>query len=305
MNTQKFDSIIFDCDGVLVDITESYDKTIDKTCRYVLKEFADIDAVTIDGTIIDGFKATGGFNDEVDLTYACILSLYAAQHLGKTPQEFLLEVIGHADKTGILSVQKYLKSISDISDFESKLGSLEERHNNLVYMIFDQIFFGPQLYKKLFKRESTFHDPAMIDNDLVIVSTKLMQMLQKEFGEKIAIVSGRGIESIRYSLKGILDSFDITSSAFLEDEPRSLAKPNPAALIRAIKSMDSSNCLYVGDSMEDYIMAKQAFTVVPATFCAIIGTSKNPEQKRRLFQESGVELILYSINDIPKILNLV
>ena len=28
---QKFDSIIFDCDGVLVDITESYDLAIDKT----------------------------------------------------------------------------------------------------------------------------------------------------------------------------------------------------------------------------------------------------------------------------------
>ena len=90
MNNQKFDSIIFDCDGVLIDITQSYDKTIDKTCRYVLKEFAGIDSITIDHKIIDGFKASGGFNDEVDLTYAAILSLYTANKLNKEPQNLFM-----------------------------------------------------------------------------------------------------------------------------------------------------------------------------------------------------------------------
>ena len=69
-----FDSIIFDCDGVLVDITNSYDQTIVKTTKYVLETLAKIsDSIKIDFKIIDGFKSTGGFNDEVDLTYAAIL----------------------------------------------------------------------------------------------------------------------------------------------------------------------------------------------------------------------------------------
>ena len=145
MNNQKFDSVIFDCDGVLVDITQSYDKTIDKTCRYVLKEFAGIDSITIDHKIIDGFKASGGFNDEVDLAYAAILSLYTANKLNKESSEFMYTVISNADKTGIRSVQSYLESICDISEFLSKLGSLGDRHNNPVYSIFDQLFFGPEL----------------------------------------------------------------------------------------------------------------------------------------------------------------
>ena len=37
-----FDSIIFDCDGVLVDITNSYDQTIVKTTKYVLENLAQI-----------------------------------------------------------------------------------------------------------------------------------------------------------------------------------------------------------------------------------------------------------------------
>ncbi|MCE2505743.1 MAG: HAD-IA family hydrolase [Nitrosopumilaceae archaeon] len=306
MNNQKFDSIIFDCDGVLVDITQSYDKTIDKTCRYILKEFAGINSIIIDHKIIDGFKTSGGFNDEVDLTYAAVLSLYTSDKLNKEPSEFIYQVISNTDKTGIGSVQSYLESICDISEFLSKLGSLDDRHNNLVYSIFDQIFFGPELYKKLFGKHSKFSEKGMISNDKVILSVSLLQILQKEFGQKLAVVTGRGFESILYSLKDLLDYFDIKNSAFLEDESRNLAKPNPATLIRAMQSMESKNCLYVGDSMEDYMMAKDAKQAgYTTTFCAIVGTSTNPEDRRKLFAESGVEMILESINDIPKVLNLV
>ena len=34
------DSVIFDCDGVLIDITNSYDLAIQRTTEYVLKEIA-------------------------------------------------------------------------------------------------------------------------------------------------------------------------------------------------------------------------------------------------------------------------
>ena len=306
MSNQKFDSIIFDCDGVLVDITQSYDKTIDKTCRYVLKEFAGINSISIDHKIIDGFKSSGGFNDEVDLAYAAVLSLYASNKLNKEPSEFIFQVISNADKTGIRSVQSYIESICDISELLSKLGSLGDRHNNPVYSIFDQLFFGPELYEKLFGKQSKFSEEGLISNDKVILSLSLLETLQKEFGKKLAVVTGRGIESIRYSLKDMLNYFDTKSSAFLEDEPRELAKPNPATLIRAIQSLESKNCLYVGDSMEDYMMAKDATQAgYSTTFCAIVGTSTSPDERRKLFADSGVDMILESINDIPKVLNLV
>ncbi len=65
----EIDAIIFDCDGVLIDISKSYDLAIIQTTRYVLENFAKInDAIDVDFKIIDGFKSTGGFNDEVDLT---------------------------------------------------------------------------------------------------------------------------------------------------------------------------------------------------------------------------------------------
>ena len=98
----KIDSIIFDCDGVLIDITKSYDLAIIKTTRYVLENLAKINnSIDVDFRIIDGFKSTGGFNDEVDLTYAAIISLVAAKKLDKDQTSFLFDVIRHADASGI------------------------------------------------------------------------------------------------------------------------------------------------------------------------------------------------------------
>ena len=77
-------------------------------------------------------------------------------------------------------------------------------------------------------------------------------------------------------------------------------------MIRTFKGIGSSHCLYVGDSMEDFIMAQKATEMGnKITFCGIIGTSKYPEEKKKLFEEKNVPLILNSIDLLPKALNLV
>jgi beta-phosphoglucomutase-like phosphatase (HAD superfamily) len=68
---KKLDSIIFDCDGVLIDVSNSYNLAIKKTVDFVVKEMAQVNELGLITTeMIEGFKATGGFNDEIDATYA-------------------------------------------------------------------------------------------------------------------------------------------------------------------------------------------------------------------------------------------
>ena len=170
----KFDSIIFDCDGVLVDITNSYDQTIIKTAKYVLETLAKInDSIQIDFKIIDGFKSTGGFNDEVDLTYAAILSIVAAKKLKKDQTEFIFLVIKNSDSTGIKSVETFIKNQVDISEIIEQLSYPGSHKDNILYQIFDQLFYGPELYLKLFKNTSKFSESGLIENDIVIFNNDL------------------------------------------------------------------------------------------------------------------------------------
>ena len=302
----EIDTIIFDCDGVLIDITKSYDLAIIKTTKYVLKNFAKIDdAIDVNFKIIEGFKSTGGFNDEVDLTYAAILSLVAAKKLEKNQTSFIFDVIAHADSSGIISVEKYIENIVDISDIKKQLSYPGTHHQNPLYNIFDQLFYGPKLYQKLFKKSSNFSESGLIEQDNVILNDVLIEKLLKKFDSKISMVTGRGKESVKYSLKLLLNKFNLNNSVFLEDESRELAKPNPKSLLNSIQGMSSISTLYVGDSMEDFIMAKKVTELGhKTTFCGIMGTSNNPQEKLELFEQNGAILVLDSIHLLPKVLNL-
>ena len=306
---KRLDGIIFDCDGVLIDVSNSYDLAIKKTTDFVVKEFAKINQSNFVNTqMINGFKDTGGFNDEVDVTYVMILSIIAAKKLEKPFSEFIFDVIRNSDQTGILSVEKYLDILKiDLSEIRKKLAYPGPRFTSTLSSIFDEMFYGAKLYYELYKKKPDFFDgKGLIENDVVLVSNQLLDSLKKKFGKKPAIVSGRGTISAGHSLKELFEEFDLKNSKFLEDEPRELAKPNPASLISSIKGLGSTCTMFVGDSMEDYIMAKKSDDMGNKTiFCGIYGTSKEPETKRKLFEKKNVEIILETIDLIPKTLNLV
>jgi len=302
MKVDEFDSIIFDCDGVLIDVTKSYDTTINKTISFVLKEIAGITVDTpLTNEILLKFKSTGGFNDEIDITYAGILCFIGAKEFQTTPTELILSMLNEADDSGIAYVENFLNKIDvDIPRWKRELGYPSADKNDLIHATFDQLFFGPELYAKIFQKESCFSEKGLIENDKVVVSSELIETLKKKFNDKIAIVTGRGFNAISSSLKELLNQFNVENSVFLEDEPRDLAKPNPESLIRAMKGLNSKNCLYVGDSMEDMMLAQKASELgFNATFCGIYGSGKLPEMKKKLFTERGAPLILETINQLP------
>jgi len=302
------DAIIFDCDGVLVDITESYDTAINKTVSYILNDILDVQAdniVTPD--ILYGFKSKGGFNDEVAVCYAVILTSFAAKELGKSFTEIIKDVIYNSDETGILSVDNFLESINvKITSIKEKLNYFGSHETSYIYTIFDQVFYGAELYERIYSKPATLSTSGLIEKDKVLINSELISSLEKKFRNKIAIVTGRGKFAFSYSLKDFLDNFDISNSIFLEDESKELAKPNVESLLKSIRGLNSKHCIYVGDSMEDMLMANKAAEMgFKTTFCGIYGTSKKPEIKLEMFKNNNVPIILDSISQLPKALNLV
>ncbi|MDE1763211.1 MAG: phosphatase [Thaumarchaeota archaeon] len=305
---RKLDAIIFDCDGVLINVSNSYDLAIKKTVEFVTNEFAAIKLPEVTTEMIDIFKKTGGFNDEVDVTYALILAAVASKKTEKNFPELVFEVAKNADSTGIRSVEKYLDSLKiDLAEIKNNLAYPAKRFASPLSSIFDEMFYGADLYAQLYKRPPRFfHGRGLIENDVVLVTQDLLDYLHKRFGRKVAIVTGRGVISARYSLKKLFDEFNLENSRFLEDESREMAKPNPQSLISSITGMKAACSMFVGDSMEDYIMARKADESGNQTlFCGIYGTGKDPQSRRDFFEQKGADLILESIGLLSKALNLV
>ena len=307
-NTQKFDSIIFDCDGVLVDIRNSYDNAINKTISAIMKDIYDEDVSNIiTSKILYGLKSTGGFNDEVAVVYAGVVTLVASKKSNTSFDDLIKLVIENSNESGINSINEYfIKQNIDLNEIKNKLDYTNTRKQSYIHRIFNQLFYGPSLYEKIFNERSSFTEKPLIDLDNVVLDENLMLKLKARFGNKISTVTGRGKFAFSYSMKNFLNDLDIEHSVFLEDRSLSLAKPNPDSLLESISGINAKCSLYVGDSMEDLLMVEKCKeSGYDVSFCGIYGSSDEPELKYELFRKNKASFILESIQELPKALNLV
>ena len=304
----KFDSIIFDCDGVLVDIRNSYDEAINKTISAIMKELFDDDVGNVVTSKIHfNLKAVGGFNDEVAVVYAVVMTLVASKKSNIPFEKLIIDVINNANESGINSIDVYFKNQDiDLKELKSKLDYENSRKESYIHRTFNQLFYGPLLYEEIFNEKSKFSQDPLIDLDEIVLNETLMEKLQSRFDKKIATVTGRGKFAFSYSMKNFLNNFDIQNSVFLEDRPLEMAKPNPKSLIESISAIDSECSLYIGDSMEDLLMVEKCKeSGYDVSFCGIYGSSDEPELKYELFRKNNASFILESIRELPKALNLV
>jgi phosphoglycolate phosphatase-like HAD superfamily hydrolase len=109
----QIDYIIFDIDGVLIDVKKSYNEAIKNTVQFIVRNLIKRDLKNlVTDKIILKFRQTGGFNNDADTSYAISLALLSHQDLEYANLEkFLIEVAEHADETGIESVERYLKKL--------------------------------------------------------------------------------------------------------------------------------------------------------------------------------------------------
>ncbi|MGE5862934.1 MAG: hypothetical protein ACM31H_04110, partial [Nitrososphaerales archaeon] len=165
LTTKKYFNIgciIFDIDGVLIDVTKSYNETIKNTIQFVVGSIIKRDNLKdlVTDKIILKFRQTGGFNNDIDTSYAISLALLSYPELENSDLEnLLIEVAEHADETGIDSVEKYIKklisnkttssnhsiSIHKILDHLNYPGNIGD---SIISTVFDEFFYGQELFLK-------------------------------------------------------------------------------------------------------------------------------------------------------------
>jgi len=302
-----FDCALFDIDGVLVDIRKSYNAAIKKTVEFMLKE---IKGRSFKGLVTDeiilNFRASGGFNNDTDTTYAITLAMLARfPSAVKEGRKFLMELAHSSDETGYLSVEKLLSGY-DVDKWKKVLNYPAPVKDSMLARVFDELFYGPELFRKQNHIEPKFWAGRhpFIKNDRLDITTKTMKKLRQIFHGNVAVVSGRSCLAAKYSLKPVMKYFNLDACVFLEDEKREYAKPNPYAISHAMKAMKSKTAIYAGDSAEDVIMARRAERAegVKITFVGVYGNSPDPTKTRQIFKKSGVEVMVKRVDELPKII---
>ncbi|MFQ6011347.1 MAG: HAD family hydrolase [Nitrososphaerales archaeon] len=346
---------IFDCDGVLIDAKQSYNLAIGETVSLFMAECfgLDLDSSYISDEIIYRFRASGGFNNDWDLTYfvilwllsnllnkdakvrdkidskdfnRSILSLRSLMNSGgkegllkdiiSSMSRDLLVLADRADSTGIKSLKNGISLGPEMLENVSLLlGYPGDFQNSLMVRMFEEIFYGKTLFQETYGANTIFYSGnGLINNERIIVDESTLQKISEGVGKQsLGIASGRSLFSTRFTLKNLLNYFNPKGMVFIEDEVRKedpqtlnsivmdVGKPSPFSLLKACNEMgESERILYVGDSMEDLLMVKNANVHDKRIeFVGVYSSGISSSEKISTMAGNGASALIPSVNELP------
>jgi len=372
---KQVDGIVFDCDGVLVDIRDSYNKAISKTVVYILEALtgAKVPEKLVSDEVIFLFRKTGGFNNDWDTVYGILMFVLSSlpdnyeavlkrqmekintqqdpferlSSVGKAvKKEFRNDFLGDAffndafrnlkefanllDASGTASVDKNLTERAvpneDFMAFYSVLKSFlhpsAEVGKSIIATAFEEFFGGARVFVQTFGVQSSFNKGSgMIENERLIVQPQVLEKLTLLLGKKrLGIASGSRIKPAKYVLGDLIGKFNPKAMVFLETAEEAerklskekgvfinLKKPAPYSLLKAAEGFSKFGCvLYVGDSVEDALMAKEASKTGKSFFFAgVYHYSGLANLVRDGFLEFGCDMVIPSVNDLPFVLETI
>jgi len=219
INLNKLDGIIWDMDGVLVDVRLSYRNTILKTVEFFCPK------LKITMKDVNAIKQVVGLNNDWDASYALILL-----------------------KTN---------AITNTAKFVNNLGKYRKKKEYVkVVDVFQSYFLGNQLYKQCYQRDAVIPiKSGLINLESLLIPVKKLKQMKKKYG-KMGIATGRPKFEAEYSLNKfkIRNLFDCVVA--LEDTKK--WKPNPAPIIKVMDKLNLNKTIYIGDSPSDVEAARKA-----------------------------------------------
>lgn len=339
----KFDSIAFDCDGVLIDARNSYDMAIVFTLSKLIEILFGVKINWKDKipNLIYSLRATGRFNNDWDTTYALLLfsSWIIADKLGidlNQDHSGFLQLNRNKSESLYLDLEMHVKNFVSFVNgevnknvdqllnlyFSNGMDSQYKRikgivnypgnpPNSLLSSLFDEVYYGPKVFKDMYGVERKYYKGhGFIDNDKVLVKRETLEDIKSIFKDKIILITGRPFKATEYSLKGLMNYFNIDASVFIGDADRSkelrylkdFKKPSPLSLLHVNKRLNSNGLLYVADSAEDIKMVQEAKSYGHFYLSGVYGATLDSERQKNFFVENNAELIIPNVNVLPEII---
>jgi len=206
-----------------------------------------------------------------------------------------------------------------LKDFINFLAYTSEAQRNVIAVVFDTYFYGAELFKELYGFESGLSvRNGLIEKERLIVTEETLKALTDMLGKgKLGLATGRSSLATKKTLRDLLNYFNIRGMVFLEDLKfkmggsetliKPYVKPQPYSLLEAAAGLgDVRSVLYVGNSAEDYIMARNANSVKGIfSFAGCYALQNSAGKIIKLFMDAGAAIIIPTVNDLPKVLEYV
>ena len=259
----EVDVAVFDCDGVLLDVRESYWRVAAETAVVILEALTGsrVNAGVFSQEVNFAFKKTGSFNNDWSLTYAYIMAA-----LGTLPDEALHRLDSDAalitevkpvDRLRLLSSMRSPVEIEECK-LDAALISLAGSVGaggvdavdkvllprvgvnvkrlllyrgavgvSVVSTLFEELFAGVRLFEETFGFPAQFTQlvGGYIDSERVILKPATFLRLERLLGgRRFGIASGSLMNSARYALGDAWGVFPRGAQVWHDDVDRAMAE---------------------------------------------------------------------------------
>jgi len=322
--------IIFDMDGVIMDVSGSYRDVVRLTTKLFFQPaqaWEKLPEPLFDLSDLAAVKQSGGLNNDWDLTCAVINLLYSLtprpdiyesqdpwtrwqKTLSRCDVIPMAEFLASKDQP-LATLLKQKGKLQD--DFISGLYTGDVGSGNIIKQIFQEIYLGYELFKSTYNLKPNFYNSnGYILKEKVLIDRSVLDNLSRN--NILAVATGRPRAEADYPLKyfDLKKYFNLiyTLDDCLQEEKRilaergenvSLSKPHPFMLDAIADGLKEkfSGYYYVGDMPDDMLAAANSrfgFKSIGITVSAPDKLALKNELKR-----AGANYLVDNFEDLKEI----
>jgi HAD superfamily hydrolase (TIGR01548 family) len=323
--------IVFDMDGVVIDVSRSYREAVRMTARLFFKGAASWENLPdplFSHADLARVKQSGGLNNDWDLTFLIINLLFtrvrkSIQYQESNPWANYEKTIKRCDVAGLakflIEENSPLSSLLDnngriSNDFIASLFTGDVGSGNVIKQMFQEIYLGKTLFESTYQIQAkVFHEKGLIGQETLLIDKSVLENLSRQ--NILAIATGRPRIEADYPLD-LLNlkkyfTYVLTLDDCIKEEQkrfkkngikRALSKPNPFMLDTVAAALENraTGYYYIGDMPDDMMAASNSRTGFIG-----IGILKSSSEKDRLrtdLRRAGADYIIEDFDELDKIL---
>ena len=323
--------IVFDMDGVIIDVSGSYRNAVRQTARLFFKDALSWESLPdplFSLADLARVKQSGGLNNDWDLTFLIINLLFtlvkeSSEYPDSNPWNMYKKTLRDCDVADLAQfldseknpVSTLLEKNGRISnDFIARLYTGDVGTGNIIKQIFQEIYLGKDLFESTYGlRSKVYHEKGYINKETLLMAKSILERLSRK--NILAIATGRPQIEADYPLEHFdlkkFFSIILTLDDCLKEEQKifeqkhtkvSLSKPNPYMLdaIETACKNKVSKYYYIGDMPDDMMAASRS----RAGFIGIgvLFSSSEKDQLRKDLKNGGADYIIENFDQLVNII---
>ncbi len=303
-NLPSLDAILFDMDGVLLDVSLSFRAAIVETTQFYLINQLGLQDTgkLIEAEETEGFKFAGGFNDDWDLTNAAVAFLLGKWAQSGAKDTKSLREFGPDWREFTSSLKRKGGGLQQAEGFVLEMLKPGERREfarawnaKLVTRLFQEFYGGNEACRDLYGFDPEYvHGEGYFKREKLLVKPELVPT-----SIKTGLVTGRARAEAKLGLHHARLTGKIPENGWVVPDS-GFKKPDGRTLLLAREKLDFKMGLFIGDIMDDlqtvfnYRELKGAGKA--RIYSAIVLSGPSGDAHKREFLEAGADIVAPDVN---------